>query len=77
LGGFRDSVFLADQREPGVPRFLDEPIPAASSGDAGIAHRNGKSIFLESPEKARLRSVLLLRTSRRGNLRESALARKQ
>jgi hypothetical protein len=71
-------MLFADQCETGIPRFLDEPIPAASRGT--VAHRKGKPISLKSFEKARWATtgVLRLRT-RRGDTRavpESARPRK-
>ena len=62
--GFRDSVFFADQREVGIPRFLDEPIPAGSRGT--VAHCKGKPISVKSFEKARRLGSLGRRTRGRG-----------
>src|SRR5439155_24244043 len=61
--GFRDAVFFADQREAGIARMLNEPIPAASRGT--VAHCKGQPISLKCVEEARLRSALLLWGRRR------------
>ena len=50
---YRDSVLFTDQREAGIPRFLHEPIPAASRGNPSVAHREGKPVSLERFEEGR------------------------
>jgi len=52
-------MLLADQREVRRPRFLGEPVPAASRR-AAVVHRDGEPILLQRLEQARARIRLLL-----------------